>query len=170
MHRALIRFSRALSAPAWTGLGRPGWPRWTGRTDRAGRRIDQTVDAHPFHRFEGQVGIDGVGPVADEQAEVHDLSRLAGFHDNGRAGPQPFPNEIVMHGGGGDQARDLDPVRSDFPVRQDEQRRAPFTDGPARLAAELVHGFLEGAGRVGPVGSRRLICSRDPGRPPEHGR
>ena len=84
---------------------------------------------------------------------MHDLPRLARFHDDGRAGPQSFPNEVMMHGGGGDEARYLDPVRSDFPVRQDEQRRAPFPNGPACLAAKLVHGLLEGARR-----------------PPEHGR
>ncbi len=61
----------------------------------------------------------------------------------------------MVHGRGGHETRDLDPVRTDVPVRQDEQRRASFPDGPARLAAELVHGFLECAGT---------------GRPIEHGR
>ena len=99
------------------------------------RRIDQAVDAHPFHRFQGQVGVDCVGAVADEQAEVHDLPRLARLHHDGRAGPQSLADEVVVDCGSGDQARDLDLVRPDAPVRQDEERRAPFPDGPARLAA-----------------------------------
>ncbi len=54
---------------------------------RVGRRFDQAVDAHPLHRLERQVRVDGVGPVADEQAEVHDLARFARLHHDGRAGP-----------------------------------------------------------------------------------
>ena len=84
----------------------------------------QLVDA-----FEGHVGIDGVGPVAAEQAEVHHFAGLAAFHDDARLAPQPPLQQAVVQGGGGQQAGDGDVLGRDVAVAEDQQR-GPVLDRP----------------------------------------
>ena len=84
----------------------------------------QLVDA-----LEGHVGIDGVGPVAAEQAEVHHLAGLAAFHDDARFAPQPPLQQAVVQGRSGQQAGDGDVPGRNVAVA-DDQQRGPVLDGP----------------------------------------
>ena len=48
------------------------------------------------------------------------FARLAGLDDEADRGAQPFADEMMMHGGGGEQGRNRRAVRPDHAVGQDD--------------------------------------------------
>ncbi len=64
-----------------------------------------------FDGFEGQVGVDGAGAIADQQREVHDFARLAGFDDDGALRARLFADQVVVDGSEGEQAGDGGVIR-----------------------------------------------------------
>ena len=67
-------------------------------------RVQPAVAARLPQGLKGQVGIDRVGTVADQQAVMMDFAGLARFHQD--ADPRAFglPHQMVMHGPAGQQA------------------------------------------------------------------
>ncbi len=65
---------------------------------------DQAAQLEVVKGFNGQVGIDGAGAVADEQGEVHHLARLAAFNDERNLGAGFLAHQAIVHGGHGQQA------------------------------------------------------------------
>ena len=98
--------------------------------------------------LEGQVGIDGVGPVAAEQAEVHHFAGLAAFDDDAGLAAQPPSQQAVVQGGGGQQAGDRRPLGRDVAVAEDQQRR-PVGDRPLGRVDQLVQRLAQAPGRIG---------------------
>ena len=129
----------------------------------SGQVREQPVAAHPLDGLQGQVRVDGLGAVADEQAAVHHLPGLARLHHDGGAGAQPFADQVVVHRRGGQQAGDLDPVRPDIPVGQDQHGGAPVLDGPAGFLAQGVHGLRQRPRGCGLRENRRQRLRLEPG-------
>ncbi len=77
-----------------------------------------------FERLDGQVRVDGAGAVADQQREVHHFARLAGFDDERDLRARTFADQMIMHGGQGQQAGDGRVLRIDAAVGKDEDRVA----------------------------------------------
>ena len=87
---------------------------------------------HVEQRVEGEIGVDRLGAVAGEAAEMMHLARLAGFDHQADRGAQPLADQVMMHGSRRQQRRDGDAVRPDLPVGQDDDVVAA---GDRRLGA-----------------------------------
>ena len=62
-----------------------------------------------LHRDEGlerEIGIDRLGAVAGEAGEVMHFARLAGFDHEADRGAQALADQMMMHGGAGEQRRE----------------------------------------------------------------
>ena len=103
---------------------------------------------HRDDGLEGQIRVDRLGAVAGEAGEVMHLARFAGLDHEADRGSQSGADQMMMHGGAGEQRRDRDPVASRGAVAQDDDVDA-LADGGFGAAAEFVEHLLE-AGRAEP--------------------
>ena len=69
-------------------------------------------------RFEGEVGVDGFGAVAGQHGEMVHLAGFAGFDDEAGRGAQALADQVVMHGGRGQQRRNGDAVGGDEAIAE----------------------------------------------------
>ena len=92
---------------------------------------------HRDQRLEGEIGVDRLGAVAGEAGEVMHLARLAGFDHEADRGAQALADQVMMHGGAGEQRRDRDAVGAGAAVRQDDDVDAVAHRGFG-LAAQRV--------------------------------
>ncbi len=120
---------------------------------------------HVFEGFDGEVRIDGAGAIADQQGEVHDFARLAGFDDERDLGAGFFADQVVVHGGQGEQAGNGRVVFVDAAVGKDQQRVAGL-DGEGGAAAESIEGAFKASfavfdARTGGQGGGEEIALRD---------
>ena len=120
---------------------------------------DQVLDG-----FEGQVGVDGGGAVAEQQRDVVHLAGVAGLHDERGAQPVLGADQMVVHRGNQQQRRDRrEPVVG---VAVGEHQGAgtrrdrlgclpayPFDRSGKRLSAtvRLVESGKDGAAEAGEV-------------------
>ncbi len=98
--------------------------------------------------FEGDIGVDGACAVADEEAEVVGFAGLAGFDDESGLGASALADEVVVYGGGGEEARDGCVALIDAAVGEDEEGSAVL-DSVGGVGAEFVEGPLEACFAVG---------------------
>ena len=99
--------------------------------------IDADQDAlgdHVVERLEGHPRIDGTRAIADQQGHVVDLARIARLDDEAAACAFAASHEMVMHGRGGEQARDGGPLAGDAAVGQDDD----VVTGRDRLAGPVL--------------------------------
>ena len=94
-------------------------------------------------RLERQVRIDRAGAVADQQAEVMHLAGLAGFDDQPGLRAGAFADQVMMHGGGGEQAGDRRLVAIDAAIGEDQDRRRHPRTACGGVGAELVERLLQ---------------------------
>ena len=73
-----------------------------------------------LERVEGEVGVDGLGAVAGEHRELVHLVRLSRLDHQPDGCAQTLPDQVVMHGRGGEQRGDGNAVGAGGAVRQDE--------------------------------------------------
>ena len=109
---------------------------------------------HVEQRLEGEVRVDRLGAVAGEAREVVHLARLAGLDHEAYRGPESLADQVVVHGGRGQQRRDRDPVRPDRPVGEHDDVVAAAHRRLGAVAEPVerpVHGRRAGLGRVGHV-------------------
>src|SRR5208283_3504120 len=92
--------------------------------------------------FDGQVGIDGAGAVADQQAKVHDLARLAAFDDQTDLGARAFADQMVVDRAECQQGWNRRHLLVDAAIRE-QQDGVAVLDGQRGAAAETVEGALE---------------------------
>ncbi|MGY4363262.1 hypothetical protein ACVW0J_009755 [Bradyrhizobium sp. i1.7.7] len=122
--------------------------------ERAGQAV-----LHRDDGFERQIGIDRFGAVAGQAGEVMHFARLAGFDDEADRGAQSDADQMMMHGGAGQQCRDRHPVAADHAVGQDDDVDA-LADGGfrtrAKLVEHLVHAGSTETGVEGGVERARL--------------
>ena len=60
---------------------------------------------HVVERLEGHPRIHRAGAVADQQAHVVHFARVAGLDDQAAARALAAPHQVMVHGRGGEQAR-----------------------------------------------------------------
>ena len=97
--------------------------------------------------FERQVGVHRAGAIADQQGEVHDLARLAGFDDQGHLRAGFLAHQVVVHGGQRQQAGDGGIIRVHAAVGENQQRVARL-NGQRGAAAELRQRALQALAAV----------------------
>ena len=73
--------------------------------ERAGQAVLQRD-----HALEREIGVDGFRAVTGKTGEVVHFARLAGFDHEADRGAQAGADQVVMHGGAGEQRRDRNPV------------------------------------------------------------
>ena len=109
--------------------------------ERAGQAV-----LHGDDGLERQIRIDRLGAVAGQAREMVHLARLAGFDDEADRGAQAGADQVVMHGGAGEQRGNRNPVRARHAVGQDDDVDA-LADRGFGARAEFVEHLLE-AGRA----------------------
>ena len=106
----------------------------------------------PGQRVEGQVGVDGLGAIASQQGEMMNFAGFAGLDDQTDLGPEPAADQVVMHGGGGQQRRNGDVLGIHVPIGNDEDVVAVM-DRLFRPHAERLDGtFHAGGAGIGGIG------------------
>ena len=109
-------------------------------------------------RLEREPGVDGVRAVADQQAVLVHLARLAGLDHEADAGAAVGAHEVVVHAAGGEQRADRHPLGSRGAVGEHEQA-VPVVDGLRGLRFQarqrLAQPRLTGASRERDVQSPR---------------
>ncbi len=95
---------------------------------------------HVFDGGQGQVRVDGVGAVAQQQADVVHLAGVAALDDQADAGAGLVAHQVVVHGGDGQQARDRRHVAVGAAVADHQDRGAGFYGG-VRCCAQFVQGL-----------------------------
>src|SRR5213076_2055022 len=75
---------------------------------------------HVVQALEGHPRVHGARAIPDEQARAVDLARVARLHDEPAAGPLAAPHEVVVHRGGGQEARNRGPLAALSPIGQDD--------------------------------------------------
>ena len=103
---------------------------------------------HLLQRFEREVGVDRLGAIARQAAEMVDLARLASLDHKAGLGAQSAADQIVVHGGGREQRRDRHPLCRHGAIRQD-QDVAVGQNGIGCFDADAVERLLEAAGALG---------------------
>ena len=98
---------------------------------------------HGFDGLEGEIGIDRLRAVAGKAGEVMDLARLAALDHEADRGAKPLADQVVVHGGGGEERRDRNAVRADHAVGQDDDVVAAM-HRCFRAVAEAVERAVEG--------------------------
>ena len=106
-------------------------PAGIGVAQFAGRR--QLVDGG-----HGQPGDHSAGAITQQAAEMVNFPGLSGFDDQAALCPPADPNEVVMHGGGGQQGRNGCMPGRDAAVRKDQQPGTGLhgLGGPAAKAVQ----------------------------------
>ena len=97
--------------------------------------------------LEGEIGIDRLGAVAGQAAEVVHLARLAQFHHQPHRGAQPLPDEVMMHRRTGEQRGNRDILGAGTTVRQDDDVDA-FPHRRLGAGTKRSERLLEAAGAV----------------------
>ena len=114
---------------------------------------------HRHQRLEGEIRIDRLGAVAGKAGEMMHLARLAGFDDKPDGGAQALADQMMMHGGAGEQRRDRDAVGAGAAVGEDDDVDAVAHRGVG-LAAQRIdcrfHAGNAGLGRPGRIERKRL--------------
>ena len=78
------------------------------------------VALHGDQRLEGEIGVDRLGAVAGEAAEMMHLARLAGLDDEADRGAQALADQVMMHAARREQRRDRHAVGAGAAVGQDD--------------------------------------------------
>ena len=73
-----------------------------------------------LQRLEGEIGVDRLRAIAGQHRELMHLVRLAGLHDQADLGAQALPDQVMMHGRGGEQRGNRNAVGAGRAVRQDD--------------------------------------------------
>ena len=106
-------------------------------------------DAEPdlvVDRLEGEVRVDGARAVADQEAEVVGLARLAGLEDEADPRPRPGADEVVVDGGDGEERRDRRVGLVVAAVGEDDEVVA-LGDRLGRALADVLDRAAEARGR-----------------------
>ena len=96
---------------------------------------------HRDDGLEGEIRIDRLGAVAGQAGEVMHLARLAGFDDEPDRGAQAGADQMMVHGGAGEQRGDRNPVGARHAVGQDDDVDALAHRGFGARAQFVEHLF-----------------------------
>ena len=102
---------------------------------------------HRDQRLEREIGIDRLGAVAGQAAEVMHFARLAGLDHEADRGAQALADQVMMHRRAGEQRRDRNVGRPGAAVRQDDDVDA-FAHRGLGAGAERVERVLQAGGAV----------------------
>ena len=73
-----------------------------------------------LQRFEGHIGIDRLGAISGQDAEMMHFARLAGLHNQPSLHAQALADQVVMHRGRGERGRNGNAIRRHRTIRKDE--------------------------------------------------
>ena len=104
-----------------------------------------------LHRVQSQIGIDRPGPIAQEQAEVMHFPGFSGLYHQADFGALALPDEVMVDGGGSQQAGNRRLGRVQFPVGQDDQG-ATLGNGLGRGGAQFIQSRFQG---IRPLGVKK---------------
>ena len=65
-----------------------------------GIAVGEALGAQVLERLERDIGVDPLGAIACQRAEMMHFARFAGFDDEAGLHPQALADQLVMHGGG----------------------------------------------------------------------
>ena len=99
--------------------------------------IEQSVATCLPKRLEGDIGVDRIGAVSNEQAVVMDLTGFPCLEDDANLRPFGRPDQVMVHRAAGEQGADLHAIRADGAVGKNQQRVARG-DGGVRLVADSI--------------------------------
>ena len=121
--------------------------------------LEEPVFAGLPEGLEGEIGIDGVGAVANEKAEVVHLAGLTRLDDDADPCPQLLPHESMVDSPGGEERTDRHAIGAGGPIGEHDQCEA-IVDRLGGLGADPLDGGPQ-AGvaltpRVGDIDRLRL--------------
>ena len=104
-----------------------------------------------LYRIQSQIGVDRPGSVAQQQAEVMHFPGFPRFHDQAHFRAAALPNQVMMDGGGSQQAGNgrLFPIHP--PVGQDDYGIA-LGNGLGRRGAQVIQSRFQG---IRPLGVKK---------------
>ncbi len=105
---------------------------------------------HVGQRFKRDIWIDRAGAVADEQAEVMDFARLAGFDHQAALGANAQADQVMMDGGRRQQAGNRSQFRPHAAIGKNEDRR-PVFHGVGGHVAQFRNRALQALSRRRPT-------------------
>lgn len=100
-----------------------------------------SLGSHVGQRFESEIRIDRAGAESDQEAEVVNFPRLAGFNHQPALSAGALPDEVMMDRRRRQQTRDRGMRFIDAPIREDQYRCA-FLHRFGGGLAERVEGRL----------------------------
>ena len=92
-------------------------------------------------RFEGEIGIDGIATITEEEGEVVNLAGFRRFQDEGDAGAGSLADEVVMQARDCEQCRDGCLFSADLAVGENEDVDAVTNRGIGVFEEFLKGGF-----------------------------
>ena len=114
----------------------------------------ESVAAAFAESLKGEVGIDRIRSVSNQQAMVVNLSALGGFEDDSNPGSLGLLDKVLVDGAAGEERACRDAARADGPVGKDDQAVA-IIDGLFGFTGNSFEGVREPilsiAARVGDV-------------------
>ncbi len=99
--------------------------------------LDQLLAVELQDAFHGEVRVDGIDAVADQDAHVVHLAGLGGLDDDGGHGAPFVGDQVVVNHAGSEQGRDSNPVLGCVPVGQDDDAVSGL-DGSRSLVTDVV--------------------------------
>src|SRR5216683_2345465 len=106
---------------------------------------------HGDERFEGEIRIDRLRPIAGKTTEVMHFARLAGLDDQADRGAKALADQVMVNGGAGQQRWNRNAVGAGIAIRQNDDVDAV----PNRL-----FGLVAQVGKRGGKSSRPMIETR----------
>ncbi len=100
--------------------------------------VKPTVSSHLPQRLKGQVRIDGIGTVADQQTMVMDFACFPGFDHDADLGTLRIANQVMMDGAASQQRTDGNSIVADAAVGEHHQRKS-FVDSLFCFQANSIH-------------------------------
>jgi hypothetical protein len=110
--------------------------------------LDHALLDHVAKRFEREVRVDRARSVSDQQRHVVHFPRIAGFHHECAPGAQTFTDQVMVHAGGRQKARDRRQLLID-PAVGEKEHGMPGEHGLLCLLAQPVQRLFEAGAPFG---------------------
>ena len=124
------------------------------------RFVQQAVAAGLRNRFEGQVRVDCIGPIAHQQTVMVHFSGLAALQHKADPGSQFISDQVVMHGTAGQQRADRDAIATGAAITEDDETVTGI-NGCLDFTTDPLQRGLQSLGPLAAI-KRDVDCPRGP--------